>query len=114
LWQHSSHSPEQPSLQLLAELDAVPSLVLELARSQLRSLQEGVSRDSLVLEEVGEPPVAFDVVVDGKPLRIPISALPSPSPTPSQRKLPRTSSSSESDQARDPNGTFSAPEEVTE
>ena len=94
----------------------VPWLVGQLAALQLRSLQEGASLASLALEAAAEGvelPEAV-VVVDGRPSRIPISALLSPSQTPSPKRLPKTSSSNASGQVRNPNGTFGALEESTE
>ena len=110
MWQHYSYSPDKCLPEPLEDQDAVPSLVLQLAVSQLRSLREGVSLASLVSEEAAQAPwpEEFDVVVDGRPSRIPISELPSPSLTPSPRRLPKTSSSKESGQVRNPNGTFGA------
>ena len=120
LWEHSSplqdKSSDGGSARLSEDQDAVPLLVAQLAASQLRSLQEGASLASLALEALAEGPEAPEavVVVDGKPSRIPISELPSPFPMPSARRLPRTSSSNESGQVRNPNGTFGALEEKTE
>jgi len=114
LWEHSSPSPNNlsgPSGGLLSEgQEDAPLLVLQVAAWQLRSLQEGVSLGSSVLAAAAEEEdlQVLDVVVDGKRSRIPTSALPSPLPTPSARELPKTSSSSESGQVRDPNGRFKA------
>jgi len=120
LWEHSSNSPNKSldgsgSASPGDQADA-PYLVQALALLQLRSLQEGASLASLASEAAasvaeGE---AFDVVVDGKPLQIATFESPLPSPTPSPRRPPKTSSSSESDQVRNPNGTFGALKEGSE
>lgn len=59
LWEHSYNSPGRSSLswegERWAEPAAVPSLVLELALSQLRSLLEAASQDSLASEEEEAP-----------------------------------------------------------
>lgn len=120
MWEHSLPSRDKSSDAAWEppseDQVGVPWLVGQLAGLQLRSLQEGASLASLASEaaaEAEELPEAV-VVVDGKPSRIPTSELPSPSPMPSARRLPRTSSSSEYGQVRNPNGTFGALEESKE
>ena len=118
LWEHSLSLPNKSSGQsggLLSEdQDDAPLLVLQAAAWQLRSLQEGVSLASSVLAAAAEEEVSefLDVVVDGKPSQIPTSELLSQSAMPSPRRQLKTSSSSESGQVRNPNGTFGANQEA--
>jgi len=108
VWQHSSHS-QLESLQASdgepwAAPGGVPWLVLELARSQLRSLLEEVSQASSASGvEVAEAWLALEEPDDADAERLSqilMSDSPSPSPTPSPRRRQRTSSSSESDPLR--------------
>jgi len=113
-WQPYSYSPDKSSPAPLAEQGAAPLLVQQLAASQLRSLQEGASLASLALEaaEAADLPDLLGVVVDGKPLQIPMSDWLSQSPMPLASEPRKTLSSSESGQVRRPNGTFGPIEEV--
>lgn len=100
MWEHSSSLPnrsyDRSEAQSLAESGAEPFLVRELALWQLRSLPEGVSLASSVLEAAASVGAVeqFDVVVDGKPSQIPTSDWLSQSPTQSPRRPLKTSSSS--------------------
>lgn len=103
MWQHSSRS-QLESLQASdgerwAAPGDVPWLVLELARSQLRSLLEegfqassGSEEEEALLQALADP----DVAGVERPLPTLTSDSLSPSPTPSARKPRKTSSSSES------------------
>jgi len=113
LWQRYYNWPNSSSDELLVAPGDAPLLVLQLADWQLKSLQEEAYPGSLAseegaAEETWPSETECVVVVDGRPSRIPISELLLPSPTPSPRRLPKTSSSSESGQVRNPNGTFGA------
>jgi len=115
-WEHSSSSPNESSHPSQAAPDVGPSLVQALALLQLKSLQEGASLASLALEAAAlEPlPELCVVVVDGKPLQIQTSDLLLPSPMPLASEPRKTLSSSESDQVRNPNGTFGPLKEISE
>ncbi len=114
MWPHSSHSQPESLRQLElvwgAAWAGAPYLVVALALSQLKSLQEEGSLDSSASAEEAEDLQVFwadhGVDVAARPLPIQTSGSLSQSPTPSQRKLPRTSSSNESGQARDGLGHF--------
>ena len=109
-WLHFYSSPGQSLPESSEALDGVPSLVAQLAHSVLRLLQEEASpASSAALED--ESLMDLVVAAGGKPLPIATSGSPSPSPTPSPRRPQRTSSSSESGQARGANGRFSEEEE---
>ena len=117
LWAHYSSLPSKSSAESAPDSSVEPgaelSLVQALALLQLKSLQEGASLASLAsaAAEVADLPEQCVVVVDGKPLQIPTSDLLSPSPTPLASEPQKTLSSSESGQARNPNGTFGSIEE---
>jgi len=114
VWPHSYSSQEQSSLASDGEHWAgpavVPSLVLELARSLLKNLLEEAFQDSSEWEAVEEEaPASWEVHVEdgvGRLSQTQTSVSPSQLPTPSPRKQLRTSSSSESGQARNSLGQF--------
>jgi len=110
-WEHSYSLRGRYLLEYLEERADGHSLVEQLARSQLRNLQEEASQDSSD-SEAAEGELLTDLVAaaGGKPLPIATSELPSRSPTPSPRRQRKTSSSSESGPRRAPNGRFSADE----
>jgi len=120
VWAHYLSLPSTSSVESApdysVEPDAELSLVQALALLQLKSLQEGASLASLAsaAAEVAELPEQCVVVVDGKPLQIPTSDLLSPSPMLSASEPQKTLSSSESDQVRNPNGTFGPLKEISQ
>jgi len=120
LWEHYSSLPskslEESAPDSSVEPDDELSLVPALALLQLKSLQEGASLASLASEaaELAPLPEQCVVVVGGKPLQIATSDLLSPSPMPLASEPQKTLSSSESGQARNPNGTFGPLKETTE
>lgn len=111
-WEHSYSLPDKFSLEYSEDPVDAPSLVVQLAHSVLRRLQEEGSRVSSDEPSVSETELTDLVAAaGGKPLPIATSESPSPSPTPSPRRPRRTSSSNESGPARAPNGRFSAEQE---
>lgn len=111
-WQHFYSSPEQSLSESSEVLDGVPSLVVQLAHSALRLLQEEASQASSAESLEGVELTDLVVAAGGKPLPIATSESPSPSQTPSPRRPRRTSFSSESGQARAASGRFRAEQET--
>jgi len=111
-WQHFYSSPEQSLSESSEVLDGVPSLVVQLAHSALRLLQEEASQDSSEVSSEAVELTDLVVAAGGKPLPIATSESPSPSPTPSPRRPQRTSSFSASGPHRDTTGRFTAEEET--
>ena len=109
-WEHSYSLPDRFSLEYSEDPVDAPSLVVQLAHSVLRRLQEEASQASSAPEDSSEETMLQDLVVaaGGKPLPIATSESPSPSPTPSPRRPRKTSSSNEYGPHRDTNGRFTA------
>ena len=116
MWEHYSSLPNGSLAPSQEEQAEELSLVQALALLQLRSLQEGASLVSLASELAALAPLPEQcvVVVDGKPLQIPTSDLLLRSLTPLASEPQKTLSSSESVQARNPNGTFGPLKEISE
>ena len=114
-WEHSYSLPDRFSLEYSADPVDAPSLVVQLAHSVLKRLQEEGSLASSEERSDSETMLADLVVAaGGRPLPIATSESPSPSPTPSPRRPRKTSSSNESGPARAANGRFSADEGESE
>lgn len=108
-WEHFYSLPDKFSLEYSEDPVDAPSLVVQLAHSVLKRLQEEDSQASSEPADYLEATTLQDLVVaaGGKPSPIATSESPSPSPTPSPRKPRKTSSSNESGPRRAPNGRFS-------